>query len=195
VKQKLIYITFGVLCSLLVGGILFLASRPPDGSAILLLPPPTPRLWIVQISGAVIRPGVYELPAGSRVRDAVQAAGGLSPEANPAGINLAAFVQDGQSIVIQADIPSTLPAQRGESPSITIEPDSPQVVSAGLININTADLDELVKLPDIGEKIAQRIIDYRTQNGPFETIEEILNVPGIGQVTFKTIENMITVEP
>ncbi len=194
-KQKFIYVAFGILCGLLAGGIVFLTSRPPRGNAIQLIPPPTPPLWVVQISGAVIHPGVYELPVGSRVRDAVQAAGGLSAEADPGGINLAAILQDGQSISIRAVIPATLPAQRGESISITSEPGPSQAASGDLTNINTASLDELIDLPEIGEKIAQQIIDYRTQNGPFETIEEIVDVPGIGQATYEKIKNLITVGP
>jgi len=169
----------------------FLASRPPRGNAILLSPPPTPRLWAVQVSGAVVNPGVYELPTGSRVRDAVQAAGGLTSDANASTINQAALLEDGQSIVIQAstflDAP---PVQRGNPLSVTIEPASTQ-----LIDINTAVVEELEELPDIGPVIAQRIIDYRSSNGPFTTIEEIMKVPGIGQVMFDQIKDLITVVP
>jgi competence protein ComEA len=191
VKKGLLYIAFGVVCGLLVGGVVFLASRPPRGSMILLSPPPTPRTWVVQVSGEVIYPGVYELPAGSRVRDAVQAAGGLTGEADSSSINLAAPLEDGQSIVVKAGAAlNSPPAQRGDPLSITIEP-----ASAQLININTADLEELDKLPDIGSVIAQRIVDYRNVNGPFMRIEEIMNVPGIGQGIFDKIKDMITVEP
>lgn len=190
-KKGLLYIAFGVVCGLLVGGVVFLASRPPRGSMILLSPPPTPRTWVVQVSGEVIYPGVYELPAGSRVRDAVQAAGGLTGEADSSSINLAAPLEDGQSIVVKAGAAlNSPPAQRGDPLSITIEP-----ASAQLININTADLEELDELPDIGSVIAQRIVDYRNVNGPFMRIEEIMNVPGIGQGIFDKIKDMITVEP
>ena len=190
-KKGLLYIAFGVVCGLLASGIVLLASRPPRGNGILLSPPPTPRLCVVQVTGAVVYPGVYELPAGSRVRDAVQAAGGLTAEANASAINLAAPLEDGQSIVIQASASlDSPPAQRGNPLSITIEP-----ASAQLINLNTAALEELDDLPDIGPVIAQRIVDYRTENGPFVTIDEIMKVPGIGQVTFDKIKNLITVEP
>jgi competence protein ComEA len=169
----------------------FLASRPPRGNGILLSPPPTPRSWVVQVSGAVAYPGVYELPAGSRVRDAVQVAGGLTAEANASAINLAAPLEDGQSIVIQASASlDSPPVQRGNPLSVTIEPASTQ-----LININTAALEELDELPDIGPVIAQRIVDYRTANGPFVAIEEIVKVPGIGQVTFEKIKDLITIAP
>jgi competence protein ComEA len=156
-------------------------------------------MWVVQISGAVVHPGVYELAPGSRVRDAVQAAGGLSPGAS-AVLNLASLLEDGQFIFIPAGVLDTPPAQRGDSLSVTIEAApaqgaSAQAATAGLININTAALEELDQLPDIGPVIAQRIIDYRTTSGPFETIEDIMNVPGIGQVIFDKIEDLIAVEP
>ncbi len=208
-KKILLAIAFGIFCGLLGGGITFLASRPPRGSAIQLLPQPTPRLWVVQVSGAVVYPGVYELPAGSRVRDAVQAAGGLTSEASPFGINLAAPLEDGKSIVIQSNTPTpkpraspTLkPTVQGENlPSATVViPASEQLpttaVSTGLIDVNTATLEELDRLPDIGPVMAQRIIEYRTANGPFAAIEDIMNVPGIGPVTFEKINELITVGP
>ena len=190
-KKGLLYIAFGVVCGLLVGGIVYLASRPPRGKGILLTPPPTPHFWVVQVSGAVVYPGVYELPAGSRVRDAVQVAGGLTAEANASAINLAAPLEDGQSIVIQASASlDSLSVQRSNPISVTIEP-----ASTRLININIAAPEELDKLPEIGPVIAQRIVDYRTANGPFLTIDEIVKVPGIGQVTFEKIKDLITISP
>jgi competence protein ComEA len=191
VKNKFLLITFGILCGLLAVGILFLASRPPRGSAIRLLPPPTPRLWVIQISGAVVHPGVYELPSGSRVQDAVEAAGGLTSDASMTGVNLAAPLGDGKYVVIPAitptPVPSTSqPAAQGENPP------SPSV---GLININTATLEEFDRLPDIGPVMAQRIIDYRTTSGLFTTIEDIMNVPGIGTLTFEKIKSLITIGP
>jgi competence protein ComEA len=200
-KKTFLSIAFGVVCGLLGAGIVFLASRPPRGSMILLSPPPTPRFWVINISGAVVHPGVYELTTGSRVRDAVQAAGGLSSDASVSGTNLAALLVDGQSIVIPDSTSLTpLPAERGDSLSITIAPAlkqgaSANTASASLINLNTATLDELDELPDIGPVTAQSIIDYRTANGAFVTIEDIKKVPGIGQVMFDKIKDLITVGP
>ena len=195
-KKALLYIAYGVVCGLLGAGIAYLASRPPRGTPIQLSPPPTPHLWIIQISGAVTRPGVYELPAESRVRDAVQAAGGLLPEADTSRINLAARLSDGQSIVIQtSNSLTTPPAQRGEPLSVTIEPSPSQDPPVRVININTAALEELDELPNIGPVIAQRIIDYRALNGPFTVIEEIMKVEGIGEEIFDEIKDLITVQP
>lgn len=197
-KKTILTIAFGVVCGLLGAGIVLLASQPPRGSAIKLSPPPTPRLWVVQVSGAVVQPGVYELPEGSRVRDAVQSAGGLTVDAYLSGVNLAALLEDGQSIIIQAN--PSIPAQRGNALSVTTEPAPAQglptsAASIGFININTATLEEFDQLPGIGPVIAQRILDYRTTNGPFATIEDIMNVPGIGTATFNKIKDLITSEP
>jgi len=196
VKKTLLFIAFGVVCGLFGAGVANLASRPPRGTAILLSPLPTPRLWIIQISGAVTRPGVYELPVESRGRDAVQAAGGLLPEADTSQINLAARLVDGQSIVIQTNNSITTPsAQRSEPLSIPIEPASAQDLPVRVMNINTATLEDLDELPNIGPVIAQRIIDYRDLNGPFTVIEEITKVEGIGEEIFKEIKDLITVQP
>jgi competence protein ComEA len=201
VRKTLLLIAFGVVCGLLGGGIVYLASRPPRGNAIHLLPPPTPRSWVVQVSGAVVHPGVYELPAGSRVQDAVQAAGGLTAEASTTGVNLAAPLEDGKNIVIPANTPTPVKstsqqATRGENPPLTPVPlPATQEQPPALININTATLEELDQLPGIGPVIAQRILDYRTTNGPFIVIEDIMNVSGIGPVTFEKIKGLIAVGP
>jgi len=207
VKKELLLIAFGVVISLLGSGIVYLASRPPRGNAIQLLPPPTQSLLVVQVSGAVVNPGVYELPAGSRVRDAIQAAGGFTSEAYQIGVNQAALLEDGKSIIIQANPPT----QRSPStPELTARIENPIPTTAaslpdsdlpastatyGLININTATLEELDRLPGIGPVIAQRIIDFRTSDGPFVQVEDIMNVKGIGQVTFEKIRGLITVGP
>jgi competence protein ComEA len=198
-KNKLLYIAFGVVCGLLGSGILFLANQPPRGSAIQLSPPPTPHLWVVQVIGAVNQPGVYELPTGSRVRDAVQAAGGLSPDANST-FDLASLLWDGELVFVPWESSLVTPAERSNPLSIPLEPESTQDVSsqassAGLININTAALEELDQLPDIGPVIAQRIINYRTLHGPFVSIEGVMDVQGIGDGVFDKIKNMITVTP
>jgi competence protein ComEA len=204
VKKNLLLIAFGAICGLLGSAIILLASQPPRGSVILLMPPPTPALWVIQISGAVTHPGVYQLPAGSRLRDAVQAAGGLTEDASLSTVNLAALLEDGKSIIVRVNTPTPMPSQ--PRPSITSQPAAqnesdptnpaePLPVSGGLININTATLEELDRLPAIGPVIAQRIIEYRTTQGPFMSVEDILNVEGIGQATFDKIKDLITVEP
>lgn len=145
----------------------------------------------VHVCGAVTHPGVVEVPSGSRAWDALEAAGGFSPEADKEYVNLASPVEDGQQLYF----PTTEEAERwragmtvSRSGQITAESD------AGLININTADEKLLCTLPGIGEARAQAIIAYRQQKGPFERPEDIMKVAGIKQSAYDKISTQITVE-
>jgi len=169
-------IVIGVLIGLLAAGVIWLAASRPRGEPVTLLPTPTPGMLTVYVSGAVATPGVYTLPEGSRVNDAVQAAGGFVSDAEPERINLAAPLEDGQQI----DVPGIV---------------STGHVNAGRVNINTATVSELDTLPGIGPTTAQAIVDYRLQNGSFQFIQDIQNVPGIGPATYDKIKDYITVEP
>ena len=142
---------------------------------------------VIYICGAVASPGVYELPAGSRVNDAVTAAGGFSAEADRNYVNLAEPISDG----IKIQIPTVQEVS-------TMKPDISDSFAAsdqksGLININRASKEELKTIPGIGDGIATRIIDYRTQNGSFNTVEDIMKVSGIKEKLFSKIKNHITV--
>jgi competence protein ComEA len=174
------FIVVGVLCG---AGILILVTRPPRGKAIILLPPPTPAPITVYVTGSVKQEGLYTLPPDSRLNDAIQAAGGFSEDADRGAINLAEVLQDGQ----QVTVPAMGEAQVGGNPARSMN-------GAGiLVNINTATLAELDTLPQIGPVTAQSIIDYRQANGPFETIEDLLEVDGIGQATFDKVKDLVTV--
>jgi competence protein ComEA len=175
----------GILIGILAAGILFLVTTQPQGEAITLLPPPTPAPIAIHISGGVVSPGVYTLPHGSRVQDAVDAAGGVASNAEASRINLAAPLEDGQQIIVPTIAPTRDPFLIGGS--------TPQPIAA-LININTADLEQLDALPGIGPVTAQNIIDYRNTNGPFLAIEDIMQVPRIGQSLFDKIKDLITVD-
>lgn len=130
----------------------------------------------VQVVGAVSEPGVYELPVDSRVMDAVALAGGLTPTADPASVNLARIVQDGEQIVVGT---SGGPGkQRASTPS--------------KVNINNATIDDFDGLPRIGETLAERIVAYRDENGPFSSIDGLLDVPGIGELTLAGLRDKIT---
>lgn len=185
---------FAIVGSLLAAGILFLLSRPVRGEPIVLQPPPTPLPLLVHVTGAVQSPGVVSLPANSRLKDAIEFAGGLAPEADTQALNLAAFVEDGQRIFIpsqsSAASPQATPASRGQDIEL---PDPGVPTAAGPVNINTATQDELEGLPGIGPAIAQRIILYRETNGAFTSIEDIQKVEGIGQKKFEAIMYLITV--
>ncbi len=130
----------------------------------------------VQVVGAVVSPGVYELPPDSRVMDAVALAGGLTAKADPASINLARIVQDGEQLVIGTTGGS--PSSRNAQPSA--------------ININNATIDDFDELPRIGPTLAERIVAYRDANGPFSAIDELLDVPGIGDLTLAGMRDKIT---
>jgi competence protein ComEA len=181
------YVLIGLLAGFVLSGALLLTTRPPQGEAVVLQPAPTRPPIVVHVVGAVPKPGVYEFPQGSRVRDAVAAAGGLLAEADPAALNLAAMLEDGQRLEI--------PYQAGAEPASASAQgiNSESTPSADLININTATLEELDSLPGIGPTTAQKIIEYRQQHGPFQTIEDIMNVSGIGPATFDKIKDLITV--
>lgn len=138
---------------------------------------------IVHIEGQVISPGVYELSADQRVIDAVEAAGGLSEEADRSKINLAKRIEDEERIYIPAI---------GEDTVEYVPTDSNS--SNKKININKANQEELTTLPGIGEALANRIINYRQQHGSFKNVDEIRNVSGIGEKKFEDLKDLIEVK-
>lgn len=132
---------------------------------------------LVHVLGAVANPGLVELAAGARVVDAVAAAGGFTADADPAGVNLARPVVDGEQLVVLA-IGQVPPPGQGKGPA----GDATDV--DGLVHLNTADVAALDTLPRIGPALAQRIIDWRDANGPFTSIDQLLEVTGIGDAVF-----------
>jgi len=141
---------------------------------------------IIDIAGEVIKPGVYELKNTDRIDDALVVAGGLSSEADrdwvEINLNKAEKLYDGQKIYIP---------KAGESEKLQVKSGGVLGTSSSIIRINSASLDELDKLDGVGPAIAQRIIDYRTTNGGFKSVEEIKLVPGIGDKMFEKIKNEI----
>ena len=185
--KSILYMASGILLGLFLAALVWVVARNPSGEAVTLRPVPTDKPIVVHITGAVPRPGVYALPQGARVQDGISAAGGFLAEADKTTINLAQLLDDGEKL----DVPYI----EGGSPVITTP--VPEVVTSTteLININTASAAELDSLPGIGPTTAQKIIDYREQNGPFVNAEDIINVSGIGPGTYERIKNLITVGP
>lgn len=186
-----VYIVIGILVGLLLAGGIYASTRAPQGERVELRPAPTPEPVRVHVAGAVVRPGVYSLDKDSRVDDAVEAAGGFVAEADKNALNLAARLEDGQRL----DIPFVAGFVPDEEQGFVVVSEGTPSPLAGedLVNINTATLEELDKLPGIGPSTAQRIIAYRIDNGPFARIEDIVNVSGIGPATYEEIKDLITV--
>jgi competence protein ComEA len=172
----------GVLAGLASGAVVYMIARQPAGEPIKLIQKPTSAPMRIHVAGAVVNPGVYQLETGSRVQQAVDLAGGLLDHANPDSINLAGFLQDGQRVYIPVIGETT----RSDT---LIDPG----IEGQLIDLNTADIAELINLPGIGEDRAKAIIAYRNQIGGFKTIDQIQDIEGIGPATFEKLKGLITV--
>jgi competence protein ComEA len=185
--KSILYMASGILFGLFLAALIWVVARNPSGEAVILRPVPTEKPIIVYITGAVPRAGVYALPQGARVQDAISAAGGFLAEAEKSQINLAALLEDGEKLDIPY-IEGALPVLATPGPTVV-------AVTTELININTASAAELDSLPSIGPTLAQRVIDYREQHGPFINTEDIINVPGIGTGNYERFKDLITVGP
>ncbi|MEE9581701.1 MAG: ComEA family DNA-binding protein [Acidimicrobiia bacterium] len=132
------------------------------------------RTVTVHVSGAVVRPGLVTLESDARVADAVAAAGGATPDAHLGALNLAATVGDGARLVV--------PSGTGDT-----------AVTDGLIRVNSASLSDLERLPGVGPVLAQHIVTHRDKNGPFDVVEDLLAVPGIGEVKLAGMRDSVLV--
>ena len=158
-------------------------------------------LIYVHVAGCVKEPGVYSLSSSARVDDAVKAAGGLKKAADGEAVNLAEPLSDGQQIIIpekgneaiQAAEGVARASQRALSSFGSSTDSSKGPAVDGLVNINTASSEELRTLSGIGEAKAQKIIDYREQNGPFSSVDDLTNVSGIGEKTLESIRSSICI--
>lgn len=154
---------------------------------------------IIHITGSVKNPGIVRLKEGSRIEDAIEAAGGLTENADISKVNLAYVVDDGTKIKIpssqEEDIGDEEIIDSGSGENIIIEKNTTSSnKSSQTININKATETELQTLPGIGASLASRIIEYRSQTGKFGSIEEIKNVNGIGDSKFENIKDLISVK-
>ena len=191
------YLAMMLLFALVLIGTIYLLRRPEPAPITITTPTPRPSATIasliVDVRGAVNKPGVYTLAVGSRVQDVLTLAGDVVSSADTRSLNLARKLNDGEQIYVPTlgeatPVPPTAASKTTSARTPTIK--APQ----GKININTATLDELDALPGIGPAIAQRIIDYRTQNGDFKKIDDIKNVRGIGDALFEQIKDLVTLQ-
>ncbi|MEV7807783.1 helix-hairpin-helix domain-containing protein [Microbispora sp. NPDC088329] len=157
------------------------------GAAGIAAPSGASAQVVVYVTGKVRDPGVFVLAPGSRVADAIEAAGGLRKGAKPGGVNLARRVVDGEQIVAGS------PAPPGAGPAPGPAGVGPEGPGAGVVNLNTATAEQLDALPGIGGVIAQRIVDYRTSHGGFQSVDQLKNVPGIGERKFAEMRDKVSV--
>jgi len=137
---------------------------------------------VVDVVGAVRRPGLYRLPHGSRIADAVERAGGTTRTAQLDLLNLAAPVADGEQVVVPRRGPSATSGSAGGSPGAP---------SGGPVHLSTATLEQLDALPGVGPVTAQKILDYRQQHGAFTSVEELDAVPGIGPARLEQLKDLV----
>ena len=196
-KRRIAQIVFLSVVGLIAFVVIYVILKRPEPTSpplVITLQPrptsepvtPTPATINVYVSGAVNKPDVYILPLNAIVKDAIAAAGGATEDADLDRINLATRLGRSDAGVCAASRRS-----RAASPPDGSAPGA----AAEKININTASVEELDKLPGIGPSIANAIIDYRTTNGPFKQIEDINAVKGIGDALFEKIKDQITVGP
>ena len=192
VSTRLVIILFlAVMILIVLGGWLLLESRPkptvitiyPPFPTATPLPTATPAPILVYVTGAVQQAGtIHLLPPGSRVMDAVAAAGGLTDLADPSLVNMAGILRDGDQVHVRA-----------------LQPDSgdealPTPSGGQRVHVNTAALDELQTLPGVGPAIAQRIVEYRQENGPFKRLDDLGNVSGIGLATLEEWRELVLLD-
>lgn len=166
-----------------------IAITAPSAAPARATAAPTSGQLIMHVVGAVARPGVYALAVGSRLNDAVLAAGGLTAQADAERVNLADFARDGAQLYVPY---RGTPAPPSPTPLSAAAGDAAQ--ASGLTNINSATAQELEELPGIGPTLAERIVAYRQAHGDFASIEAIQQVTGIGPACFEQIRFLITVE-
>ena len=187
--------------ALIAAAVVLLARGDNSAPVQIIAPdPPTPAPTVrdirVQVSGAVMRPGVYTMSEGDRVVDAIAASGGVAADADLSVINLARRVQDEAHYHVPKAGETPLPPETGSlAPSLpgTLGNDSPD--AGTLVDLNTATSDGLQSLPGIGPVLAGRIIAHREANGPFASVEDLGDVAGIGPKTLESLGQLVTVSP
>lgn len=193
VSSRPTILAFLILAAALIGAIVLLLVSQPTPVQITIIPPePTltpapPGPITVYITGEVRQTGTFTIPFGSRVEDALTAAGGTTENADLTRVNLAAVLRDGDQLHVFA-LPGTSADGGAQNLTLATPPGGP------IVYINTATLEELQTLPGIGAGTAQAIIDYREANGFFRSMDDLDQVPGIGPATLAELEGLISFE-
>jgi competence protein ComEA len=184
-------------------------AGPPSAALPAAGPPVDAGPIVVSVSGRVARPGLVRLAPGSRVGDAVEAAGGAAPDADLTGLNLAARLNDAEQVVVGVPTPAAAPASAPAGAAAGAATGAPAGGSSatgggggggggapaggGRLDLNTATLEQLDQLPGVGPVTAQRIVEWRTQNGRFAAVEQLQEVSGIGDARFATLRDLVAV--
>lgn len=184
-KEKLIVIILGVLLIAILGVWWYQQDKPPNQGEINQI--------IVQIEGAILSPGVYRVAEGTRLFELIELAGGTQQGAYLQNLNLAAPLYDGQKIII--NFSSQMGEENPKTPSLASTTNIPATslknADGELVNVNLATAIELETLPGIGSVIAQRIIEYREQHGPFHSLNELAQVKGIGPKKLEKLKDLV----
>ncbi|MFJ8465144.1 helix-hairpin-helix domain-containing protein [Streptomyces swartbergensis] len=146
---------------------------------------------VVDVGGKVREPGIHRLPAGSRVADALRAAGGVKPGTKTDGLNRARFLVDGEQVIVGGPAPAAGTGTGGTAAGGTAGAAAGGVLPGAPVSLNTATADQLDTLPGVGPVLAQHIIDYRTQHGGFRSVDELREVNGIGDRRFADLRNLV----
>jgi len=183
-RRALAYVLALLAVLALAGRVAFKDDPPePPASPLNLRAEPSPaRKLVVHVVGQVFKPGLYSLPDGSRVDDAISRAGGPKPRAALEAVNLAAPVADGQQIVV--------PSRREVARALAGGPVAGAIPGAR-VHLNSATLEQLDELPGVGPVTAQKILDYRTEHGAFGSVDELDAVPGIGPATLAELRDLV----
>ena len=214
-RQAYVYVALALVVAVLGARYLFSshAAAPAGGQSLLGMASyassPSPSAVssalagsqeiVVYVCGAVRRPGVYHLDPGARVADLLAAAGGARPKAALQAVNLAAKLLDGQQVVVPArgaaggTVAAAGSAATGTTGSAGAAGAAGTGTTAAPVDLNTATLEQLDALPGVGPATAQKIIDYRTANGGFKSVDDLKNVSGIGDAKFATLQPLVTV--
>ena len=199
IKDNIISWMFGAVCAIVCGAIALISaicSAKADIGATVSIPDIK-----IYIKGEIEIPGLYEIGADTRLLELIEIAGGTTENADIGRLNLAAILIDGTTVIIPGkgssevvDPMIAIGSQTGFEPEESKSSGSPDKITSGTININSAPKSELMRLPGIGEATAQKIISYREEKGNFLSIEEIMNVSGIGETKFETMKSYLAVE-
>ncbi|MCO5177071.1 MAG: ComEA family DNA-binding protein [Thermomicrobiales bacterium] len=181
----------GVALGAVVVALVVSALRARSNASVVLTVHEAPDASIIRVyvGGEVAEPGIYTLDRGSRTADAIKSAGGASRDGDAEQLQLAAVLADGEQVIVPIARPTPRPTSN--TPATTNE----SAMSTGLIDINSATAAQLEELPEIGPKIAERVIEFRTTNGPFTSIDQLVAIRGISERIVEILRPLVTVGP